>query len=274
MRTIRLGWAVCGFALLFGGAPNLPAVSPAYTASSVVNSASGVSSILVPHSLATIYGTNLSALTQTLTANEIKGGALPYTLNGTGVSVLVGGLRAHVLYASPSQVNFLVPSLLAPGPAMVELVRSGASGGPVRVLIAAAAPGLFLLKPGVAVATRADGSVVTETASAAPGEFVVLYATGLGETVPGAEYGRTATAAAWIARRAEFQVVIDGRAVTDGVYYAGVTPGFGGLYQVNVRLPVWAGPNPEVRIFCGDASSPAGVRLPVATRQAETTSPQ
>ncbi|MEP7363248.1 MAG: hypothetical protein ABI972_08330 [Acidobacteriota bacterium] len=271
---LRLGMAVCGFALLFGGAKNLVAVSPAYTASSIVNSASGVSAVLVPNGLATVYGTNLSSLTQAIAPNDVQDGKLPFTLNGTGVSVLVGGLRAHILYVSPSQVNFLVPSLLTPGPAMVEVVRSGASGGPVRVLLAGAMPGLFLLKPGVAVATHADGTVIADAAPASPGEIVVLYATGLGETIPKVEYGRVAPAAAWVVKRDDFHVVLDGRTVIDGIFYAGVTPGFGGLYQVNLKLPDWAGPNPEVRIYCGDASSPAGVRLPVATGPAVPASSQ
>ena len=266
--------AVGGLALLLGGAKNLVAAAPAYTASSIVNSASGVSSILVPNGLATVYGTNLSAITQALTAADIKGGELPYTLTGTGVSVLVNGLRAHVMYASPSQVNFLVPSLLPPGSAMVEVVRSGVTGGAVRLLVAPASPGLFLLKPGVAVATRADGSVLTESSAAEPGQFVVLYATGLGETAPSAEYGYVARAAAWVSKREEFRVVLDGRTLAEGVYYAGVTLGFGGLYQVNLQLPDWVGPNPEVRILCGDAASPAGVRIPVATKQAQLASSQ
>jgi hypothetical protein len=140
VHLVRPGMAVCGLALLLSGAKNLVAVSPAYTASSIVNSASGVSAVLVPNGLATVYGTNLSAITQAITPSDIKDGVLPLTLNGTGVSVLVGGLRAPVLYASPSQVNFLVPTLLSPGPTMVEVVRSGASGGPVKVLVAGAMP--------------------------------------------------------------------------------------------------------------------------------------
>jgi len=274
VHLVRPGMAVCGLALLLSGAKNLVAVSPAYTASSIVNSASGVSAVLVPNGLATVYGTNLSAITQAITPSDIKDGVLPLTLNGTGVSVLVGGLRAPVLYASPSQVNFLVPTLLSPGPTMVEVVRSGASGGPVKVLVAGAMPGLFLLKPGVAIATTADGSVVTEAAPAEPGQFVVTYATGLGETAPRIENGRVAQAAARVVKPEEFHVVLDGRTLTEGVFYAGVTPGFGGLYQVNLRLPDWVGPNPEVRIYCGDASSPTGVRIPVATRQADPASPQ
>lgn len=253
-------------ALWFGSAAELAAVAPAYTASSIVHAASGVSSVLVPNGLATLYGTNLSATTAAITAGDVSNGALPLSLPATGVRVTVNGLLAHLLYVSPTQVNFLVPSLVQPGPATVELTRTGLTGGAVRVLVAAAAPGLFVAKPGVAVATRADGGVITEAAPAAAGEVVVLYATGLGETAPRAEYGRVAVGAAWVSNRERFGVIVDGRTVEGGVLYAGVTPGFAGLYQVNLRLPEWTGPNPEIRLVCGDAVSPVGVRLPVAAR--------
>ncbi|MCC7236603.1 MAG: hypothetical protein IT163_14920 [Bryobacterales bacterium] len=257
--------AAVSLALLFCGAAPLMAAAPRYTASSIVNAASGVSSILAPNGLATIHGTDLSGLTQALSASDLRGDQLPYTLHGTGVGVVVSGLRAHVVYVSPSQVNFLVPALLQPGPATVVLTRLGVSGDAVKVLIAGCSPGLFLLKPGLAVATRADGSVLTEAAPAHPGEVVVLYATGLGQTAPPLGHGERARTAAWLARRAEFAVVLDGRTLTAEVLYAGVTPGFGGLYQVNLRLPERTGPNPEILLLCGDTASPAGVRLPVGT---------
>jgi uncharacterized protein (TIGR03437 family) len=40
-----------------------------------------------------------------------------------------------------------------------------------------------------------------------------------------------------------------------------VTPGFAGLYQVNVRLPERLAPNPEVRISLGDLASQPGLKL-------------
>ncbi|MCC6294623.1 MAG: hypothetical protein IT164_18365 [Bryobacterales bacterium] len=262
---MRLAFAAVGLALLSCGAAPLLAAAPRYTASSIVNAASGVSSILAPNGLATIYGTDLAGHTQSLTASDLRGDQLPYTLNGTGVGVIVSGLRAHVVFVSPSQVNFLVPALLPPGTATVVLTRLGVSGDHVKVLIAGCSPGLFLLKPGLAVAARADGSVITETAPALPGEVAVLYATGLGQTAPPLGLGERARKAAWIDRREEFAVVLDGRTLTAEVLYAGVTPGFGGLYQVNLRLPEHTGPNPEIRLLCGDTASPAGVRLAVGT---------
>ncbi|MBN8729651.1 MAG: hypothetical protein J0L64_03860 [Acidobacteria bacterium] len=266
MPERRLAFAVWSVALWFGSAVELAAVAPAYTASSIVHAASGVSSVLVPNGLATLYGTNLSATTAVLNTSDVSNGALPVSLPSTGVRVTVNGLLAHLLYVSPTQVNFLVPSLVQPGLATVELTRTGLTGGAVRVLVAAAAPGMFVATVGVAVATRADGRLITEASPAAPGEVVVLYATGLGETAPRAEYGRVAAGAAWVSNRERFGVILDGRTLAGGVLYAGVTPGFAGLYQVNLQLPEWTGPNPEIRLVYGDAVSPVGVRLPVAAQ--------
>jgi uncharacterized protein (TIGR03437 family) len=47
------------------------------------------------------------------------------------------------------------------------------------------------------------------------------------------------------------------------VFYVGVTPGYGGLYQVNLILPDSVGENPEVILSIGGQSSQPGVRLSV-----------
>ena len=94
--------------------------------------------------------------------------------------------------------------------------------------------------------------------------MVVLYATGLGETIPGFARGEIPRVAAEIRRRAEFQVLLDHAAVADAdILYAGVAPGFAGLYQINLRLPDWVGGNPEVELLLGGEISPPGIRLPV-----------
>jgi len=51
---------------------------------------------------------------------------------------------------------------------------------------------------------------------------------------------------------------------SSAIGYAGVAPGYGGLYQVNLTLPKSTGKNPEIRLQLDGASSIAGVHLPVS----------
>ena len=61
----------------------------------------------------------------------------------------------------------------------------------------------------------------------------------------------------------DLSVVLDGVRLDAGqILYAGVAPGFGGLYQINVRLPDVIGPSAEIRIGLGSEISPAGLKLP------------
>jgi len=274
MRAAIATLAAMWFALPLAGADNPKSAAPSYTASSIVHAASFQPGILVPNGLATIYGTELAFSTRALAPGDLRGDDLPETLPGSGVSVIVNGIWAHVIYASPGQINFLVPANLAAGNATVTVVRSGVSGNAANVRVAAAQPGMFLLDAATAVATHADGSVVTKTAPGQPGDTIVLYATGLGQTNPAAFYGKLARAAAQVERISAFRVVIDGRTLDGGILYAGVTPGFAGLYQINVRLPEWTGPNPEIRLMIDDAASPPGIRIPVATGPASAASTQ
>ncbi len=47
------------------------------------------------------------------------------------------------------------------------------------------------------------------------------------------------------------------------IQYAGVTPGFAGLFQINVQLPGDAPSSPEIQIGYPNLMSPAGRILPV-----------
>lgn len=236
--------------------------APCYSEAGVVNAASYQAGAFAPNTIVSLFGTGLSFATSGIRPEDLLGGVLPIELPGTGVHVLLNGLFAHIYYVSPTQVNLLVPSNFRAGRWRLQLVREGTAGPAVWVELLEAAPGLFLLEPGVAVATHADFSAVTQDAPARPGEIVVLWATGLGPTVPRADYGQVLKEAAWIERIADFRVLLNGTSVPPGnVLYAGVAPYFAGLYQINLRLPDTVAPDPEVRLAVGDAISPAGVRL-------------
>ena len=238
--------------------------APSYSAASIVNAATNLPGPLAPNTIATIYGTGLSFVTRAVAAEDIRGGVLPILLIGTGVGVYIRGVPAHIYYVSPTQVNLLIPSGLAPGPAELRLTVDGSVGPAVNIQLSAAAPALFSLSERWIVACRPDGSVISQEQPARPGDMVILYATGLGPTIPNPHSGEIPAKAAVLERLSEFQVLLDGVPVgPDRIAYAGVAPGFAGLYQINLRLPDALPPNPEVRLKLGDETSPAGGAIPV-----------
>ena len=254
MRSIVFCAALC-----CGGV--LSAAGPSYTLSSLLNAASSQSGPFSPNTIVSLYGTGLSYETASLGGAD--GSYLPERLPGAGTYVLVNNQPAGLFYVSPTQVNFLISSGALPGPALVQVVRDGFAGRPVTIQLVGASPGLFQLDPDYAVATRPDGTVITPKNPAHGGEIVILYATGLGRTIPLAADREIPTTAAPLERLNEFQVVVGGEMLpAANVLYAGVAPGFAGLYQVNVRLPQVLGPDPEIAAGYAGAMSAGGVRLP------------
>ncbi len=255
--------AVPAFGLLFA-AESGKREAPSYTAASIVNAAT-VTGALAPNTIATLYGTGLAYITRAVSADDIRAGIMPLILPGSGVRVSIGEVPAHIYYVSPTQVNLLVPDTLIPGPVEVQLTLDGRAGPAVKIQLAAAAPALFKWTGQWIVACHADGSVITPDSPARPGEIVVLYATGLGRASPNPRSGEIPTKAAVLERLSVFRVLLNGSEIPpDQVTYAGLAPGFAGLYQVNVRLPDPLPANPDVRLKLGDDVSPPAGALPTA----------
>jgi uncharacterized protein (TIGR03437 family) len=238
---------------------------PSYTAAGIVNAADNETHALAPNTLASLYGVRLAYVTAAISPSDIQGGVLPTVLPGTGVHVTVGNLAATMYYVSPDQINFLVPANLLPGASTVQVVLDGHSGPAVKITLATASPALFQLDAKTAIAVHPDGSVITQQTPAKPGEIVILYATGLGQTRPPVPYGQLFNDAAPLQQLANFKLVLDGVTTGPGaVQYAGIAPGFAGLYQINVLLPKSTKTNPEIRIGFGKQRSIAGIHLPFA----------
>jgi len=161
------------------------------------------------------------------------------------------------------QINFLVPSSLLPGTFQFWVDRQGTRGPIVTVTLQSAAPAMFQYPAGTALATHSDGSLVSSTAPATAGEIVTLWATGLGNTNPELEDGALPAAAQWLSQLNQFDVQINSAALdSSAILYAGVAPGYAGLYQVNVRLPDPLPPNPQIQLALAGTLSPTGMILP------------
>jgi uncharacterized protein (TIGR03437 family) len=132
----------------------------------------------------------------------------------------------------------------------------------VELEVAEVAPGTFVMQTRFVIATHADGALIDGKAPARPGEVVIVYASGLGQTLPRLGNLSIPRGAVQIERRSQFRLLLNGMDVEPGgVLYAGVTPGFAGLYQINVRLPERLTDNPELRLGIGERLSPGGLLL-------------
>ncbi len=239
--------------------------APSYSATSVVNSASNLTGSSAPNTFLSIYGTNLAYTKRALADTDIVNGTLPTILPGTGVTVYVNRVRAQIYYVSPGQINILVPSNLDPGPADLLVNLDGIYGPTIAVTLSPSAPALFQMDDVTAIAAHANGAVLTSDGPGRPDEYIVLYATGLGRVNPTVPYGEIPLHAAQLQNISAFRVLLDGTPLeASRMLYAGVAPGFGGLYQINIQLPSKLNANPEIRLQTIDGLSKPGVFIRVA----------
>jgi uncharacterized protein (TIGR03437 family) len=260
---------------MFGAEKPVPRVAPYYDAASIVNAADNQSGQLAANTIGTIYGTALAYGTAAISLNDIRNGLLPTVLGDDETQVFIGGYAADLYYVSPTQINFLVPPNMQAAPVSIYVTVDSLRGAIVPLTLGAAAPGLFQLPPGTcplpavsipqcAIATLPDGTVLTPSLPAQPGEVVTLWATGLGQTDPMPVYGQLPTAAAPLVQGAKLSILLDGKPVPPAaVSYAGIAPGFAGLYQINFQLPMSTGANPEIRVQVDGPMSASKVYLPV-----------
>jgi uncharacterized protein (TIGR03437 family) len=101
----------------------------------------------------------------------------------------------------------------------------------------------------IPLVTHTDGRFVSGRDPAVPGETILIFALGLGATNPSAETGHSVPAAAPILPRDRIRAIFTlSGSRTDGASFqlsfphkvpdfAGLIPGFVGLYQINVTVP-------------------------------------
>ncbi len=197
---------------------------------------------LAPDSVAAVFGSGMASTTGVATSVP-----LPELLDGVSVTLRDAAATEHrcgLFFVSPGQINLLVPPAAAPGAAELIAVNPAGQISSGQLMIASVAPGLFSANAngrGVAAAVilrlKPDGSQTFEPVAVfdQPGNifvpkpidfepesdqlFLILFGTGF--------RGRSSLSAV--------SVVIGGTPVE--TLYAGPTPDFQGLDQLNVRLP-------------------------------------
>ena len=172
---------------------------------------------------------------------------IPESLNS--VAVGAGPHRARLLYVSPTQINAQLPFELAPGTHGLAVNNGNGMSNIFATPVAAVAPAVF---PG-AILKRADNSLVTAGNPAQAGDVLVVYLTGMGQTTPALATGRLVDPGRMFSTVAA-TATVGGKDAE--VLSSTAAPGFPGVYQVALRVPVGAGTgNIPLVLRAGTASS-------------------
>lgn len=198
---------------------------PILAAAGVVNAAS-FTTALAPGSLVSIFGRMLST-----DEGGARGLPLPTEMGGTNVTL--NGRRLPLLYVSRTQINAQLPFDIQ-GPGTLRVTYSGGSAE-VPVTLTDPAPAIFTAGTERGTVIHANGTLVSDAAAARPGEVVSVFLTGLGRPDGEIAAGMPAPASPLISARGPIEAQIGGIPVTPS--FAGLTPGFAGLYQANVQVP-------------------------------------
>jgi minor extracellular serine protease Vpr len=237
---------------------------PTVGAGGVVNAANFTAPV-APGSYVSIFGTNLSNVTD----ENYSAAHLPLSMDQVTVSFdapATGSLPAisvpgHLVYVSPTQVNIQVPWELqgySSAKMKVTLYEFG-FGNVVTVPVSNYTPAIF--GSTTPAAEDVSGHVISSSNPATRGAVIEVFCNGLGPVTNQPASGDSAVASPLSSTTTLPTVTIGG--ATANVSFSGLTPGFPGLYQINLQVPssISAGNQPIV-VSIGGVSSPA-LMLPV-----------
>jgi uncharacterized protein (TIGR03437 family) len=195
----------------------------------VVNAAHYRSGSLPSDSIASAFGSDLSLRTEAAPS-------LPLPSELAGTQVIVNGIAAQLLYVSPTQVNFVMPSSLDSGPATIIIKCPNGNYALATSTIATTTPSLFTTNAAgsgdAAALSTPDGityfpAPFDVTVNGKP-NFLILFGTGFrhaAATNPTDENGVAESV----------KVTIDGQDAK--VLYCGAQGFYVGLDQLNVEIP-------------------------------------
>jgi uncharacterized protein (TIGR03437 family) len=205
--------------------------TPTLTANSTVNAASLSQGAIAPGMIVAISGANFATSVQSASTMP-----LPTVLGNT--SVTFNGVAAPLFSVSASQIYAQAPFNLPAGVASIQVSQGSVLSAAQTVNVAAASPGIFIVDRAISAAAvlhAADYSLVTSSSPARPGEYLLIYCTGLGAVGTSVASGAMAPSVPPDSTVQPPTVSIAN--LSANVTFAGLAPGFVGLYQINVQAP-------------------------------------
>jgi uncharacterized protein (TIGR03437 family) len=222
---------------------------------------------IAPGELLVIYGNNMSSGTQV--ASSVP---FPTTLGNTQVKI--NGTPAPLYYVTPTQLSAIVPYSVTSGVAQIQVINNNTASNTVTMQIATTAPGALTQTQnglGYPAAIHQDGSLVTAKNPAQMGETISIFVTGLGAVNPSIPDGAPGPTDTLSNATAKIVAYVGG--TTASVPYAGLAPGYAGLYQLNVTIPSGLTNGDNNLDLSGPDSYNAECLLPVGTAASSSASP-
>jgi len=258
--------SIAAYIALFASA--VSAQTPAIRADlGVINAAGfGGTNKIAAGSLISIYGTSLAA-----TLAQADSTTLSTSLADVD-SVTIGGVKAPLKFVFGTQINAQVPWGVPSGSANVVVTRGGTASQAYAAQVADFSPTVYDFNPlQQAIAVNSDASITGAAPNvlgltahpAAAGDGIFFYASGLGalDSAPPADGVNSIDKLRKTANT--LSVKIGG--VAARVDFAGLSPQFTGVYQVNVTIPsgVTAGGAVPMQLSIGgvDSADPATIAV-------------
>ena len=214
---------------LFGRAFEAPS-GPSIAQGGIVDAAQ-FQPVLARGGIGSIFGSNLAG--EVAIASETP---LPTELEGARVEV--NGIPAPLFFVSANQFNFQMPFEAPPsGEVEVRVIRDGESSPPVTATLSEYAPAVFI-NPNTGepiIQRHPDGALITVANPAQPGDVLIVSITGIGGLTNAPASGEPSPASPLASANLTPVVTVGGASAQ--VFFAGLTPFFVGLGQVNIQLP-------------------------------------
>lgn len=200
---------------------------------------------LAPGAIFSIFGTDLAFGRGPQGAENAVATPLPTSMGG--VSVKVGDRFAPLIFVSPTQINAMIPYEVTGASVPVTIVTGpNAAGNTFTVSLSPTAPGIFFVdlsgRQQGAILNASDNTFAAPVGTslghpARPGDVVVIFASGLGPVTPALPSGVAAGAGGTTIPTLSSPPSVTIGGIPATVQFAGLAPGFVGLYQVNVVIP-------------------------------------
>jgi uncharacterized protein (TIGR03437 family) len=198
---------------------------PLLSYGAVVNAAS-FTPTLAPGGLVSIFGWHLAS-------EESRPSNLPLPTGLSGVSVTLNGRPVPLVYVSGTQINAQLPYDVQGRATLVVATPNGTAVVPVTV--SEVAPAIFYTAGVQPAVVHSNGALVSAAAPGETGEWITVYLTGLGRLNGEIAAGQAAPSSPPLTANGPVEVRLGSRTILPS--FAGLTPGFAGLYQVNLQIP-------------------------------------